>query len=131
MRQLMRLICHILRLFLVVPQGGQRANEIYTGVEDAQPRRRSALLVRPQSQKFPHRQPSGHTVVPGLCQCDAILKKYFRRAFPRVLPAVPQVGRCQPCVYIVITVYLQHPPRRLADDVALFIGSLAIVPALV
>ena len=89
------------------------------------------LSARPRRQKFPHRQPSGHTTVARLCKRHAVLQKQLRRAFSRVLPAVPQVRRSQPGLHLVAAVHLQQPPRRRADDMSLAVFPFSVVPSLV
>ena len=89
------------------------------------------LSARPRRQKFPHRQPSGHTAVARLCKRHAVLQKQLRRAFSRVLPAVPQVRRSQPGLHLVAAVHLQQPPRRRADDMSLAVFPFSVVPSLV
>ena len=89
------------------------------------------LSARPRRQKFPHRQPSGHTAVARLCKRHAVLQKQLRRAFSRVLPAVPQVRRSQPGLHLVAAVRLQQPPRRRADDMSLAVFPFSVVPSLV
>ena len=89
------------------------------------------LSARPRRQKFPHRQPSGHTAVARLCKRHAVLQKQLRRTFSRVLPAVPQVRRSQPGLHLVAAVHLQQPPRRRADDMSLAVFPFSVVPSLV
>ena len=128
-RELVRLLRHVVHALVVVPQLRERADEVGAAREYAQPCHPPPLLVLEHMQPLVHRHPAVQPVVARFRERDAVLGKYVRHAPARLLPRGPQIRRGKVGRDPIVAHHVEDPFCRLAHDEPLC--AFAKVPPLV
>lgn len=128
-RELVRLLRHVVHALIVVPQLRERADEVGAAREYPQLCHGPPVLVLKHAQPLVHGHPAVQPVVARLREGNAVLGKYVRHAPARLLPRGPEVRRREIGCDLVAAHHVQHGLGRLAHYESP--GVLAEVPALI